>query len=32
MSGIEYDSAPFDGQVITAAWRDHHSPTIPLLA
>ena len=31
MSGIEYDSTPFDGQVITASWKDHHSPTISLL-
>lgn len=31
MSGKEYDTAPFHGQVLTASWEDHHSPTLNLL-
>ena len=32
MSGIEYDNTPFNNQVLTASWEDHHSPTLSLLA
>ena len=32
MSGKSYDTSPFDGQVETAQWADHHSPTLHLLA
>ena len=31
MSGIEYDTTPFNGQVMTYDWEDHHSPTLHLL-
>ena len=31
MSGIEYDGEPFNNQVITGKWEDHHSPTLKLL-
>ena len=31
MSGIEYDTTPFNGLVITCQWEDHHSPTLSLL-
>lgn len=31
MSGNKYDESPFNGQVLTADWEDHHSPTIQLL-
>ena len=31
MSGIAYDTGPFNDQVLTAKWEDHHSPTLDLL-
>ena len=32
MSGTPYDTTPFNDQVLTAQWEDHHSPTLLLLA
>lgn len=30
-SGNEYDPLPFNNQVTTYQWKDHHSPTVKLL-
>ena len=31
LSGIEYDTKPFDGKVSIYNWEDHHAPTLRLL-
>ena len=31
LSGIEYDTKPFNGRVSIHQWLDHHSPTLLLL-
>lgn len=31
MSGVDYDTSPFNNQVLTCKWEDHHSPTLNML-
>lgn len=31
MSGVEYDTSPFNGNVMTCKWEDHHSPHLAML-